>query len=172
MTEGGQDSLAVTWASREPPLEPTAVLGLGSVALELAARVLGAESKRTFGPWRGVASPASDSGDRCGAGDSTLPMLALLGDDLPWVAGVSYFGASSEAPALLLPTHLEPSVPVGLLQRIVGRRRLVAPLFVVPEKVAGAPGDLLISAAAARIVDAAQLSAWVRAWDPPPEPPS
>ena len=46
-------------------------------------------------------------------------LLVILGEEkhLPWVDGVVYLGRDTESPSLLLPTNLEPSVPVALLER-------------------------------------------------------
>ena len=49
-------------------------------------------------------------------------LLVILGEEkwLPWVDGVIYLGHESQVPSLLLPTNLEPSVPVALLERSLG----------------------------------------------------
>lgn len=46
-------------------------------------------------------------------------LLVILGEEkwLPWVDGVVYLGHDPQSPSLLLPTNLEPSVPMALLQR-------------------------------------------------------
>jgi hypothetical protein len=46
-------------------------------------------------------------------------LLVILGEEqwLPWVDGVVYLGHDSQAPSLLFPTNLEPSVPAALLER-------------------------------------------------------
>ena len=47
--------------------------------------------------------------------------VLICGDaaDLPWVDGVQYFGKDADAPQLLLPTALGPSVSSALLERAV-----------------------------------------------------
>ena len=44
-------------------------------------------------------------------------LLVVLGEALPWVDGVVYLGHDVEAPSLLFPTNLEPSIPAALLER-------------------------------------------------------
>lgn len=150
--------VVVSWLTREPPLEPSAVLGVGDVAVALARRILAEDPGDPPDKlhWMGVAG----AGPAAGA----PPILALLGDNLPWMEGVSFFAVDPEAPSLLLPTRLCPSVSVGLLQRIVTVRRLVAPVMVVPPELAGASDGLLISAGDARPIDADRLRARLDAW--------
>ncbi len=113
----GADRFAVRWIEREPPLPPTAALGLGPVAARLAARLL-----RGFAGLDAVLSEG---------------LLLVLGpsDRLPWVDGLIYLGSDSEAPLLLMPTTTRPEVHVALVDEAVrtkvGRRgQRVA---VVPE---------------------------------------
>ncbi len=50
-------------------------------------------------------------------------LLVLLGKtSLPWVRGAVYLGVDAGARTLLLPTTLEPGVPVGLLEQAVAAR--------------------------------------------------
>jgi hypothetical protein len=98
------DRFPVRWAPREPPLAPSAALGLGPVAARLAARLL-------RGP---------------GGLDAVMAegLLLVLGpaDRLPWVDGVLYLGADSDAPLLLMPTTERPEVHVALVDEAVRAR--------------------------------------------------
>ena len=77
-------------------------------------------------------------------------------DLLPWAEGVIYLGQDAEAPALLLPTALQPDFPVALLERAV---RTQFPAVAPP--VAVLPGTLqVISLAGTRTVARASLKAW------------
>lgn len=100
--------VAISWVPREPPLAPCAAVGRGAVARLLAARLLH-RSDEQLTELSGV------------AGDD---LLVVLGPEaaLPWCDGVSYLGRGPGAPALLVPTLLEPSVPAGLLERALVRR--------------------------------------------------
>lgn len=89
--------IEVTWRVRARPLEAVAVVGRGPVAHALADRVLRAPES-----WSGVV------GDR---------LLVVVGEDLPWVDGVTYLGRAH--PALWLDTRREPDVPLDwLVQRL------------------------------------------------------
>jgi MoxR-vWA-beta-propeller ternary system protein len=96
----------VGWRARRRPLEPCAALAIGNATcVRLATRLLelsDAELDRLSGCFS----------ERC---------LLVLGnaDDLPWVDALSYLGKDAAGPRLLLPTALEPSVPVALLERAV-----------------------------------------------------
>lgn len=100
----GADRFAVRWALREPPLDPSAALGLGPVAARLAARLL-----------RGASGLDAVLGEG---------LLLVLGpsDRLPWVDGVIYLGADADAPLLLMPTTARPEVHVALVDEAVRAR--------------------------------------------------
>lgn len=112
----------VTWSDREPPLVACAVAAQGSVAKELANRLLHLDDAALL-RLAGVAGPNT---------------IVLLGDeaDLPWVDGVLYLGRDPLAPSLLLPTRMEPLVPTAnLLERAMKGRfeTLSPPLAILPE---------------------------------------
>lgn len=104
--------LPVALVPREPPLPPCAAVATGAAAIALARRLL-AESDQTLAALRGL------------AGDQ---LLAILGDerDLPWVDGVVYLGADPDAPRLLLPTALAPSVAAAFYETAVLRHLAAA----------------------------------------------
>ncbi len=95
--------MPITWRPRERPLAPAAVAATGTVARDLARRLL-AETDEALARVRAVA----------GAG-----LLVVLGDEaaLPWVDGVVYLGADPRARSLLLPTAVEPAEPIELVER-------------------------------------------------------
>jgi len=90
-------------------------------------------------------------------------LIIVLGEEalLPWVPGICYLGRDSEDGALLLPTNIQPSVPVQLLERAIlasqstqGRINLL-PLAVFPDPPA------IASAGSARPVSRQLLEAWL-----------
>jgi hypothetical protein len=133
----------VTWRPRPSPLEPAGVAARGTAARALAGRLL-ARGDEELSRLAGVAGPE---------------LLIALGapGDLPWVDGVSYLGQDPDAPLLLLPTALEPSVHPRLLQDALLARgsKLPPPLAVLLSP------DLLVSTAAARPVSRPVLEGWL-----------
>ena len=139
----GAERIPVEWTSRGEPLSPTAVVALGAVAVALARRLLREEDER-LARLHGV---------------SGTERLVVLGsaEDLPWVSGVHYLGKDPEAPSLLLPTTLAPSVPAALLASALVARfpSEKPPLAVLPET------REVISVQAARPRDRTRLEAWL-----------
>ena len=112
--------IPVTWKPREKPLVATAVVARGAVALNLARWLLDLD-KESLGGLKGVAG---------------AEILVLIGEEesLPWVDGVTYIGRDPIAPSLLVPTTLEPSVPLALLERALSARcRDLMPLAVLAD---------------------------------------
>ncbi len=130
-------SFDVSWRPRAQPLGPCAVAACGPVA---RARALVERLQRGLAP--------SLSGV---AGTDVVVVLGAAGE-LPWEDGVVYLGRDPAAPGLLLPTLLEPTVPVDLFARALARLHPL-PLAVLPE--------LVVPVAAARPLDAASLAAWL-----------
>jgi MoxR-vWA-beta-propeller ternary system domain bpX5 len=122
----GDKLIQVTWHSRLAPLSPVAVAAQGNAATALALRLL-KESDDVLIRFKGVG----------GRG-----LLVIQGPEelLPWVDRVVYLGRDHLAPSLLLPTNLEPSVPLSLLERSLTERYadaapcalLLDPLSIVP----------------------------------------
>jgi hypothetical protein len=81
--------------------------------------------------------------------------LVVLGaaNDLPWAPGVIYLGTDPSAPALLLPSAVEPSAHPALLERAIFARhnKLTAPVALVPSLA------LMFSVRAARFLTRAAL---------------
>ncbi len=136
-------SICVAWRPRSAPLEPVGAVASGDTARARGRRVTAADDT-ALARLRGVTAG---------------PWLVLLGDaaDLPWVDGVIYVGRDARAPALLLPTVFEPTVPVAVFARALARRHGDArpPLVVLPEPACVLP------CAAARQVSRARLQAWL-----------
>ena len=146
MTTDEASLIRVTWQFRAVPLLAGAVVGYGNIAIRLGRRLLeiGDESLALL---KGVA----------GSG-----LLILTGEEksLPWVDGVQYLGRDPAAPSLLVPTTLDPAVPIALLERVLSRRfEHKSPLAVLPELQLVAPLDV------ARKVARESLQAWVTAQD-------
>jgi hypothetical protein len=100
----------VTFVPRAGSLDPVAVIATGPVARALAHRLLRL-ADADLAALRGV------------AGDG---LIALMGDaaSLPWVDGVVYLGRDAEAPRLLLPTTLRPTMAADVFERAIARHAL------------------------------------------------
>jgi hypothetical protein len=135
--------LSFTWQPRSIPLTPAAVGAEGDVARLLARRLL-IRDDEALAQLSGVAGPE---------------LILLLGPEviLPWVDGAFYLGRDVGAPTLLLPTTLEPSVPLLLLERALRRQtpELSPPLAVLPA------ARQVVSLAAARTVVRETLTRWL-----------
>ncbi len=162
MPQRAPAGIFVELVPREPPLAPRAAVATGEVARALARRLL-EEDDEALAALRGLAGPS---------------LLAVLGEaeQLPWVDGVLYLGSDPEAPRLLLPTALRPSVAAGLYQSAVERHlqaraasaasgssarplaaAIAAPLAVLPEP------RWVFSMAEAASIQRARLAAWLGA---------
>jgi hypothetical protein len=117
----------IIFAPRADSLDPAAVIATGPVARALAHRLLRLVDA-DLAALRGV------------AGDG---LIALMGDaaSLPWVDGVVYLGRDVDAPRLLLPTTLRPTVAADVFERAIARHAggqaspwaiLAAPPRVIP----------------------------------------
>jgi len=131
--------MKVDFEPRHDPLEPVCVVGIGAVGRALAHRLLATPDETL----RGVAT------------DDALLVLGPSAS-LPWVDGALYLGRDPEAPQLLLSTRERPSVPIDVFERAILRlARDPAPLAVLPTR-------RLVSVAAARVIEPAQLRAWLQ----------
>jgi hypothetical protein len=100
-------AIPLRWTPRMHPLSPVGLAAPGEAARALLGRL-----RR---------SPPEELAGLEGAGARGL--LVLLGKtSLPWVRGAVYLGVDAGARTLLLPTTLEPGVPVGLLEQAVAAR--------------------------------------------------
>jgi hypothetical protein len=131
------------WRPRSVPLSPVAVVAEGAVGRALVRRLLSGDAE-TLTRLQGA---------------FLRDTLILLGaeSDLPWVDGVLYLGRDPAAPSLLLPTNLEPSIPVTLLERALRQqaKELAPPLAVLPAQ------KTLIAVGAARTVVRETLERWL-----------
>ncbi len=100
--------IKIRWLPRREPLAPVAAAARGAAAKQLARRLL-EEDDECLAEVRGV------------GGEGLLVILGAS-ERLPWVEGVTYLGRDGQAPALLLPTALEPSAPAALLERAFAAR--------------------------------------------------
>jgi hypothetical protein len=133
--------ISVDWRPRAVPLEPAAIVADAGVARALARRVL------DDGKLPRLTGVSADG------------WLVLIGEaeDLPWVDGVRYAGRDPRAPALFVPTAIEPSVPLTLFERALLRSFAIGvlPLVVLPEE------KRVLSCAEARMVSRERLAAWL-----------
>jgi len=143
------NGLDVTWAARPAPLALSGLAASGPAATLLLQRLLRCSDEQ-LARLRGV-------GDRA--------LLVVTGEpgDLPWVDGVLYLGRDENAPNLLLPTHLQPSLPTALLELALMRRVKSgsAPLAVLPSPAR------LVPLSVARRLDRETLSRLAGADAPP-----
>lgn len=132
----------IRWLPRQEPLAPLGAAALGAAAARLARRLL-EEDDDSLAELRGVG----------GRG-----LLVVLGaaERLPWVEGLTYLGRDGQAPALLLPTALEPSAPAALLERAFAARFPT----LLPCAVVTGPA-LLVPVAEARPVARDTLLKWL-----------
>ena len=126
------------WIEREPPLAPVGMLAEGAVARALADRLLALTSP-SLAALSGVVTD-----DR----------IFVVGSELPWVDGATYFGRPQLGGALLLPTTRGPNVPDALFVRALARQG-------VPRRAAvwGEPLHAM-SLEALDAIDRAALDAW------------
>jgi hypothetical protein len=140
----GGPVIPVGFRARSEPLVPAAAAAAGAVARRLAARLL-AHGDDALAKLAGVARGGAE------------PVLVVLGEaaDLPWVDGVLYLGRDPRAPALLVPTLLEPDVPIELVARAVVRRASAvgpSPFALLPDVPAIVPCGGALPIARARLV--------------------
>ncbi|HJU53638.1 MAG TPA: hypothetical protein VJ715_03665 [Pyrinomonadaceae bacterium] len=136
--------IEVAWRPRPVPLAPVGLAAHGPAATNRLARRLLGEPDEVLSSFRGVSGPQ---------------LLLLLGgeESLPWVDAVTYLGRDERAPSLLLPTTLEPSVPLPLLERaLAGRFKELFPCALLVN-----PG-LIVPLAQARAVARQSLVEWLK----------
>ncbi len=141
MSEAPQ--IQIRWRAREQPLAPIAVTAQGEVAIAFAHRLLALDDE-VLAKLKGVAGEG---------------LLIVLGNEelLPWVDGVTYLGRDAAAPSLLVPTTLEPDVPMALLERaLVKRLNEAAPMAVFNDP------PIIASVSLARPISRETLVGWLR----------
>lgn len=109
--------MSFTWQTRDEPLTPIAVAALGAAGRALLTSL---ERRSDLPALRGLAG-----------GD----LVVLLGEEglLPWADGALYLGRDPNAPSLLLPTTLRPSLSLSLVERAMLRRGS-GPFAVIPAR--------------------------------------
>ncbi|MFO0595018.1 MAG: hypothetical protein U0228_06930 [Myxococcaceae bacterium] len=135
------------WAPRWPTLQPEYVVVEGEAARALARRLAGSPRLAQL---RGVV-----------AGN----VLALTGDELPWVDGAQYFGREPDAPWLLVPTAQQAmrgalSVPASWLEHAWRSSQPGVDWPCVVRDVGGVP--VLLPVGRAGPIDPIRLEAWAR----------
>jgi len=143
--------IRIHWEPRSRPLTPVAAAARGACGRALARKLLDWPAGRLL-ELKGVAGPG---------------MIIVLGEEalLPWAAGIRYLGRDTEAAALLLPTNLQPSVPVPLLERAIlasqstNDRINLLPLAVLPDPPA------IAAVGSARPIAREILEAWLEGED-------
>ena len=138
-------TLTMDWHPRDLPLTPVAVCVQGDAARHLA-RYLLSRQEAALSSLQGVSGKG-------------LMLLLAPEESLPWVDGALYLGQDPAAPGLLLPTTLEPSLPLPLFERALRQRypELLPPLAVLPGS------KLLMSLSGARPIAREMLLAWLEA---------
>jgi len=123
----GSEAQAWRWRPALESRAPQAAIAHGAVARRLLERLGGLPSERR---------------ERLSA-TAAPNWLVVLGpaEALPWADGVRYAAPHPQAPALWLPTHAEPDVPIDLLWQALERRHGRAPLLLWPEPAAVLPLD-------------------------------
>lgn len=98
----------ISWKSRTKPLEAVAVAGRGVTKAMFMDRL----RRRTDADLSGLRIILDD--------DSFI----LLGESarLPWASGGLYLGCDPNAPGLLLPTMIEPTLPAHLFEEVLRSR--------------------------------------------------
>lgn len=117
---------AVTFLARAAALDAVAAAATGDTAQALAERLLLFTDDALAG-LRGVAAPG---------------LVAVMGETaaLPWVDGIVYLGRDGDAPRLLMPTTLRPTLNAELFEEAIARHArgtgpwavLAAPPRVIP----------------------------------------
>lgn len=139
------NKLPFAFVPRAVPLTPSALVARGEAADRLAGRL----ARRGAVELRGLMGLHFPQG------------FVLLGacEQLPWEDGVGYLGVDPRAPRLLLPTTLEPDVPIDLLEE-----RLIALVSPHAPPVALLPAErTVLPVGAARALTAEALRTWLEA---------
>jgi hypothetical protein len=128
------------WQPEPQPPAAMGVIGVGAVARRLFDKIaaLMADEATRDATGRLMATAHSD-------------MLILTGtvDALPWVDGARYIAPRVDAPALWLPTHERPDVPLDLLAAVIARKHPQTPLLLWPAPAQLVPLQRLLPANAA-----------------------
>lgn len=114
--------IKIEWQNRNIVLEPCALIAFDIAAISLAEKLL------TFDDERLQSFQA--------VGGKQMILLAGTSENLPWTDGTIYLGRDARMPAALLPTTLEPNIPLELFDRALKTKfERLAPFAVLPEKI-------------------------------------
>lgn len=112
--------IKIEWRNRFDALPPCAVIATGDAARALAEKLVSFDQER----------------QRKLKGIGAEKMILILGEegDLPWTNEAVYLGRDPKMPAKLLPTTLQPNVPLDLFERVLDARfKRLAPFAVLPK---------------------------------------
>ncbi len=136
----GAAPIKIKWRNRHVPLPLSAMIAFGGAAVSLAKSLLSFDDER-LKSFQGV------------GGKQTI-FLAGAGENLPWVDGAIYLGRDARLPAALLPTTLEPNIPLELFEQTLKLKfKPLAPFVVLPER--------LVPVGAAKILSRRALEIWL-----------
>ena len=100
-------TVPIHWSARSPALPAVGAIARGEVAVATLAALLRLDDD-ALGALSGVR-----------AQETVVILASSEGAELPWADGIVYLGVDPEAPALLLPARLRPSVHPQLLERAI-----------------------------------------------------
>ncbi|HYE38803.1 MAG TPA: hypothetical protein VEB23_02655 [Ramlibacter sp.] len=124
-------SITWRWRARSDAAEPEAAVAWGEAAGRLHARL--------------AQLPAGQMERLSASASRDLLIATGRAEHLPWVPGIAYAAPHAEAPALWLPTLLEPDLPCDLLARALRLQHRRQPLLLWPEPEAVVPLDRQLS---------------------------
>lgn len=114
--------IKIEWQNRNAALEPRALIAFNNAAISLAEKLLTFDDEllRSFQA----------------VGGKQMILLAGTSENLPWTNGTIYLGRDARMPAALLPTTLEPNIPLELFElALKARFERLAPFAVLPGKI-------------------------------------
>jgi len=118
MTETLKGDVGFTWIPRtQAALKPTIVLAQGDTACRLLAKCLKFSDER-LSLYEGLSSGNI--------------VLIKSDQDLPWIKGVLYLGREFSAPNLYIPTHLNSSIPLPLVEKALVKKIGAGPIAALP----------------------------------------
>jgi hypothetical protein len=140
--------IEVEWRPRSTTLPPAAALAIGALSCERLLGRLQRYDDAHLARLDGVCSP-------------DVVLIAGAEADLPWVEGLRYLGRDRAAPALLVPTALEPSVPASLLERAIVARAVADERYARARRWAIWPSPaVLVPLSEARRLSRRALGTW------------
>jgi len=113
----------IKWQNRAVSLDPCAIIASDEAAVDIAEKLLRLDDE-SLGTFQGASA-------------ESLIFIVGRGDDLPWADGVVYLGRDARTSAsFLLPTTIEPKVPIDLFKLILEKKfRHLLPCAILPGKI-------------------------------------